>query len=76
MTFNDKIRIQYKITREIRLFFLLSRIWKNIRDHHEERNEKRNTTSHRNETDIKQKRTRKPRIRIPKETINISGRQK
>ena len=75
MTFDNEIRIQYKISERTRFLLLSDRIRENIRSHDKKENEKRNTTNHRNKTDNEKRYTRKPRIRISKEIINIPGRQ-
>ena len=74
MVLNTRIRIQYETIKRIELLSLLNSIRKNIRSHDKKENEKRNITNHQNTIDDKKKRTRKPRIRILKETINISRR--
>ena len=75
MTFNTRIRIQYKTTRKIGLLSLSDSIREDTRSHDKKENEKRNTTNHRDTTDDKRRRTREPHIRILKETIDISRRQ-
>ena len=74
MVLNNEIRVQCKITKRTKLLFLLDNIWKNTRSHDKKGNEKENTTNHRDETSDKKRRTRKPRIRILKEIMNISKR--
>ena len=75
MTSDNEVRLQRKISERIGLLFLFDRVRKNTRSYNKEKNKKRNTTNHRNKTDTKREYTRKPRTRISKETINISGRQ-
>ena len=74
MIFNDEIRVQRKITRKTGFLFILDNIRRNTNSHDKKENKKRNIVSHRNETDIKRGHTRKPRIRISEETMNISKR--
>ena len=74
MISNNEIYIQYQITKKIRLFFILSSIRKNIESYDKKENKKKDTTSYRNEINIKKRRSKKPRIKILKEIINISER--
>ena len=74
MIFNNKIRIQFKTIKRIRLFFILNSIRKNIESYYKKENKKKNVTSHRDKIDIKKERTRKSRIKISKETMNIFRR--
>ena len=71
MTFNNKIRIQRKITRRIEFFLILNNIWENTKSYNKKENKKRNIVSHRNKIDIKREHTRKLYTRILKEIISI-----
>ena len=75
MTPNIEIRVQCEITRRTRLLSLPNGIRENIRSHDKKGNEKRNATNYRDTTSNKRGRARKPRTRIPKETMSIPGRQ-
>ena len=75
MVFNNEIRVQYEITRRTRFLSISSSIRRNIRSHDKKENEKRDTTDHRNQIDIKKRYSRKLRIKILKRIMNISGRQ-
>ena len=46
MALNIRIRIQYKITERIRLFFLSDNIRKDIRNYDKKENKKKNTTNY------------------------------
>ena len=46
MTPNIKIRVQRKITKRIKLLFLLNSIRKDIRDYSKKENKTRNVTNH------------------------------
>ena len=75
MTLDNEIYIQLEIIKRIRLFFILNSIRKDVESHYKKEDEKRNIINYRDKTNIKKRCTRKPRIGISKETINISGRQ-
>ena len=74
MILNNRIRVQYKIIKKTGFLFVLSNIRENIENYNKKENEKENITSHQNQINTKRKHTRKPRIRIPERTINISER--
>ena len=46
MILDNEIRIQYEITREIRLFLILNSIRKNIKNYDKKENEKKDTIDH------------------------------
>ena len=74
MTFNNKVYIQYEISRRTRLFLISNYIRRNVKSHRKERDEKGDTTINRNKINNKRRHARESRTRIPKETMNISRR--
>ena len=74
MTLDDRVYVQRKILKKIRLLFILNYIRRNVRSHYKKEDKKRNTITNRNKINNKKRYVKKSRIRISKETINILRR--
>ena len=74
MIFNLEVCVQRKIIERVGLLSLLNSIWKNTRDHDKKENEERNTVDYWDIINNKEECTKKPRIKISKEIMNIPGR--
>ena len=75
MTLNNEVHVQHETSERTRLLLILNCIRRNVRSHRKERDEKEDVTISQNKTDNKRRHVGEPRTRIPKETMNIPGRQ-
>ena len=74
MTFDNKIYIQHKIIKRIKLLFISSNIREDIESYNKKENKRKNTIDYRDKTNIKKRHSRKSRIKILKKIMNILKR--